>query len=261
MTRYVALVTAGGLLSPELSALCGTKIKALAPLGDRHFIEHVCAAIRASGTVETIAVVGNVAALRDAGVIADIWVEAGATLPENLRRAIAALREAGYLGGEERLLLCATDAVFLHADTVRELCRAAEDAPDADIVFPLVREADYERWFPGSPNVYVPLAGESVTGSSVQIVRPAGIERSLPHIERAFAARKSQWQMVRLLGAGFVWRFVTRTLSVADAVKKVEGATGLTVHAPFLSDARVAADVDSAADYEYAKRFYAVQEQ
>ncbi|MBC8140841.1 MAG: NTP transferase domain-containing protein [Armatimonadetes bacterium] len=256
MTRYAALVTAGGRLSPELSALCGTPIKALAPLGDRSFIEHVCSALRASGIVETIAVVGSVAVLQNAGIVADLWVEEGETLPENLRRAIAALREAGHLRGEERLLLCATDAVFLHADTVRELSRVADEAPNADIVFPLVREADYERAFPQSPNVYAPLAGERLTGSSVQIVRPAAIERSLPYIERAFAARKSQWQMARLLGAGFVWRFVTRTLTVADAVKKVESATGLQVHAPILTDARVAADVDSVTDYEYAKRYH-----
>lgn len=260
MPGIAALVTAGGLLPPELAAICGTTIKALAPLGDLRFIEHVCAALRASGIVDTVAVVGNVEALRNAGIVADLWVEEGATLPENLRRAIAALRGAGRLQNEERLLLCATDAVFLHADTLRELARVAEEVPDADIVFPLVRQADYERFFPGSPNVYAPLAGERLTGSSVQIVRPAAIERCLPDIERAFAARKSQWQMARLLGAGFVWRFVTRTLTVADAVKKVESATGLNVSAPIFADARVAADVDGVADYEYARRYLGVRD-
>ena len=254
MTRYAALITAGGRLSPELAALCGTEIKALAPLGDHRFIEYVIAALRDCGMVNTIAIVGDVAALQNAGVTADVWVNEGASLPENMRRAIVGLCNAGHLRGDDRLLLAATDAVFLHPDTVIALARAADIAPAADIVFPLVRQADYQAAFPGSPNVYAPLAGESLTGSSVQIVRPAAIVRCLPSIERAFNARKSQLKMAQLLGAGFLWRFITRTLTIADAVNKVESVTGLSVCAPILPDARVAADIDTVDDYRYAKK-------
>ena len=257
MARYAALITAGGTLSPELAALCGTGSKALAPLHGTPFIQHVIHALRTSGIVDVVGVVGCVAELQAAGVVAGVWADAGATAPENIRRGIVALQNAGYLAGDEPLLLCATDAVFLRGDTVCMLCRVAEESPDADIVFPVVRESDYRTQFPGSPNVFTPLASASVTGSSVQIVRPAAVVAALPYIERAFNARKSQWQMAKLLGAGFVCRFVTRTLTITDAAAKVAQITGLNINAPLFADARVAVDVDNVADYEYAHDYAA----
>lgn len=249
-----ALITAGGRLAPEVAGASGATVKALALLEGEPFIGRVLAALRASGAISTIAVAGPVETLRAAGVEADVWAEEGATGPENIQRGIAALRASGTLRGEERLLLCATDVVFLHSDTVRELIRIAAAVPDADIVFPIVRDHHYQRQFPGSPNVYVRLADGAFTGSSVQVVRPAAIEQNLTPIEKAFAARKSQWEMARLLGPAFIWRFVTRTLSSAEAVAKVSALTGLRCHAPIFEDARIAADVDTLADYRFACR-------
>ncbi|MBC8136045.1 MAG: NTP transferase domain-containing protein [Fibrella sp.] len=254
MGQYAALITAGGRLSPELATVCGTTVKALAPLGDSRFIERVQRALQDTGMVSVIAVVGPVGELQKAGIAADVWAEEKVTGPENILQGIVALREAGYLIGEERLLLCATDTVFLHGDTVRELIAIAETRPDADIVFPLVQREAYEAQFPGSPNVYAPLADGAFTGSSAQIVRLSAIGRCLPYIEKAFAARKSQWEMAKLLGWGFIWRFITRTLTIADAVAKVSAITGLNCYAPVFQDARVAADVDALGDYEYAKK-------
>jgi molybdopterin-guanine dinucleotide biosynthesis protein A len=258
MRQYAALITAGGRLSPELAAVCGTTVKALARLDESSFIERVMGALRDSGRVSVIAIVGPVGELRAAGVSADVWVEEGATGPENIHRGIAGLREAGHLRDEERLLLTATDTVFLHGDTVRDLIGIAETQPEADIVFPIVRRAAYEARFPDSPNVYALLANGAFTGSSAQIVRPSAIDRCLPDIEKAFAARKSQWQMAKLLGWNFIVRFVMRTLTVADAVAKVSAVTGLNCYAPIFEDARIAADIDTLADYEYAKRMLGV---
>ncbi len=235
--------------------MCGTTVKALAPLGDSRFIERVQRALRDCGAVSVIAIVGPVSELQAAGITADVWADEKVTGPENIQQGIVALREAGYLTGEERLLLCATDAVFLGAGTIITLLAEAETRPEADIVFPIVRRETYDTQFPGSPNVYAPLAEGAFTGSSVQIVRPSAMERCLPYIEKAFAARKSQWEMAKLLGWGFIWRFVTRTLTVNDAVAKISSVTGLNCHAPILGTALIAADVDTVADYKYAKKW------
>ncbi|MBC7809101.1 MAG: nucleotidyltransferase family protein [Akkermansiaceae bacterium] len=248
------MITAGGRLSPELAAVCGTTVKALVPLGDSRFIDRVVFALRDSGAVSAIAIVGPVSELQAAGIAADVWADEKMTGPENIQQGIVALREAGYLIGEERLLLCATDAIFLGAGTVIDLLAVAQTQPEADIVFPIVRREVYEQQFPGSPNVYAPLADGAFTGSSVQVVRPSAIERCLPYIEKAFAARKSQWEMAKLLGWNFTWRFITRTLTVDAAVAKVSAVTGLNCHAPIFPSARIAADVDTLADYEYAMK-------
>jgi len=255
-----ALITAGGRLSPDFAASCGTDIKALALLGKQTLIERVIAALRTSGLVSVIGIVGPVVRLQKAGICADLWIEEGPTGPENIQRGIVALRKAGHLRSEERLLLSATDVAFLSADTVQELCHVAEQRLDADVVFPIVRGETYDAAFPGSPNTYAPLMEGWFTGSSVQIVRPDAIERNLPVIEKAFAARKSQIAMARLLGLPFIVRFVTRTLSIAAAEARVGALTGLRCYAPVFTDARIAADIDLLADYQYASRFVAERE-
>jgi len=184
-----------------------------------------------------------------------LLVDEGATGPENIFRGIAALRDAGaHGGGEGHVLLSATDLPFLTGETVRALIAAVEaEAGDADIVFPIVRRRDYERHFPDSENVYARLRDGEFTGGSVQLVRPAAIERNLALIEKAFSARKSQVQMAYLLGLPFILRFLTRRLGVAEAEQQASRLTGCRCRALLFDDARVAADIDGPTDYHYAR--------
>lgn len=253
-----AIVTAGGRLSGPLTESAGTSIKALAPLGGRPLVAHVLDALRASGRVGTVAVVGPRGHLAEAGIEghAPLLVDEGQTGPENILRGLRALAELHGSGGKNdgHVLLSATDVPFLTGDSVRALVEAAEaDAADADIVFPILHRRDYESRFPGSPNEYARLRDGELTGGSVQLVRPSAIEANLPLIEKAFAARKSQVEMARLLGLPFILRFLTRQLTVAQAEEQASRLTGCRCRALVVRDARLAADIDSVADYDYAR--------
>jgi hypothetical protein len=78
------------------------------------------------------------------------------------------------------------------------------------------------------------------------------LQKSRPHIEQAFAARKSQVAMARLLGPVFIVRFLFKRLTVAHILERCQRVLGCT-GAPIRSCApELAYDIDEVPEYRYA---------
>jgi GTP:adenosylcobinamide-phosphate guanylyltransferase len=257
-TGIPAFVTAGGRLSPPMAEATGTTIKALVPLGGETLLARVIGALRRTESIGRIIVIGPKAEIektaRHAG--ADDVLQEGTTGPENLNIGLSAYRD--FLG-DRRIVFAASDLPYLHEDAVSGLLKRTSDDTTADIVFPVIHRADYEAQFPDSPNEWARLAGKEYTGGSVMLLRPAAIERNRAMIERVFAARKSQWDMARLLGLGFALKFKMGALTIPAAEERASQLTGCRCRALMESDPRLAADVDTIDDLQYAqKRFSAL---
>jgi hypothetical protein len=132
------------------------------------------------------------------------------------------------------------------------IARAAD--AEGDILFPVVTRAAYEARFPDSPNIWAPIDGEEYTGGSLTFVKPVAIERNHAIIEAVFEARKSQWAMARLLGMPFFFKFLLRRLTIPEMEDKATQITGSQCRALLNADARLAADIDTVQDWEYAVR-------
>lgn len=244
-----AVVTAGGRLSGPLAEAAGTTIKALAPVGGAPLIEPMLRALAATPGVGQAVIVGptrELAVLN--GVAATVArIEEGATGTENMRRGLEAVEAEA---GEGHVLLCTSDMPFIEAGAIAWLL---DNAPrDADIVYPVIRRADYDAAFPGSPNTWARLAGTEYTGGSILLVRPAAIRRNLALIEQVFHARKSQIGMAGLLGVPFVIRFLTGTLTVPQAEARACALTGCSCRALVGAPPQLAVDIDTLADYQWA---------
>ena len=175
-------------------------------------------------------------------------VPEGQTGPENVLRGLQAVRDEVGAG---MALVCTSDVPFIHADAITGLLQNAPST--ADIVFPVVSRADYDARFPGSPNVWTKLSGGEYSGGSVLLVRPDALEKNRALIERVFAARKSQWEMARMLGIGFALKFKMGKLTVAQAQARASEITGCRCHALLNGDPRLSADVDNLSDYLWAQ--------
>ena len=261
MTRagVPAVVTAGGRLTGPLADAAGTDLKALAPVGGVPMLARVVTALRGCAGVGRIVVVGPVERVEALACAAgaDTVLPEGATGPENVERGLRDAAAEARTFAHGQALLAATDAAFLTPGAVASLLEQAGALGDADIVFPVIARADYERVFPGSPNVWTPLGGAEWTGGSLQMVRADALERNRALIERVFAARKSQWEMARLLGLGFALRFKMGKLTIADAEARASQLTGCRCRALVGADPRLAADIDDLADWQWAESFAA----
>ena len=241
---------AGARLAGEFAQVAQTDIKALTPFGGETFLEIVLCALRESGRVNEIVVVGNVNALQ--GKVPDgvRIVADGQSGPANVEIGLNALSNTV---GDSLTLIVASDLPFLHAQAI---CSLLDNIPlsDADIVFPLTSRAVFERMFPGMPRVWTPIANYPCTGGSVLLMRPDAVRRNRALIERVFAARKSQWQMAMLLGLPFVFRFKTGKLTVMEAQNRASEITGCRCAAVTDADPRLVLDVDDMDEYRQAER-------
>ena len=257
-TRAVlpAVVTAGGRLSGELATAAGTTIKALAPFDGQTLLARMVRSLRAAPGVGRIVVVGPKEITAEAlATGADEVLAEGATGPENVLIGLRAVKGAA---GDGLAIVAASDLWGIDNEAIQAVLARVRDT-DGDILFPVVTRAVYDARFPDSPNVWTPIDGGEYTGGSVLLLRPAAIERNRELIERVFDSRKSQFAMARLLGLNFALKFLLRRLTIPEVETRASAITGCVCRALLDSDARLAADIDNLADYEYAKRRVAAQ--
>jgi len=252
--RIDAILPAGGRIRGSFAGEAGTEVKALIEFGGRTLAERTIDALRGTGCIERIVVVGAEEIVSHPGVrAADAALNSDPSNsgPTNIIQGLQWLREAR--GGEhpDRALVVTTDLPFLSPDAVIgfiELC-----PEDADICVPLISREEYVTAHPGATNLFVPMRDGQWTIGCAFLVRPEAIERNRDIIERVFRARKSQIGMARLLGIGLIARFLTRRLTVPMIEERCRAILGCSARAIRGCSAELAFDVDYYEDYRYAQ--------
>ena len=245
-----AVLPAGGRIDGEFARIAGAEIKALIPVQGETVLRRTIRVLRETGRVGKIAVVGPEEALaeaRDAG--ADAALPEGGSGPENFFRGLDWLERNGTAN---RIMIAATDLPFLTADALICFLDAC-DAKRPEIAVPVVSQAAMEARFPGLPGEYVPLREGNMTTGCVFLVDPDVLRRNRSSIEAIFTARKNQTAMARLLGPGFIFRFLLRRLSAQDIeaqCRRILNCSGAAIRD---SAPELAFDIDTPEEYEYAR--------
>ena len=245
-----ALVMAGGRLNGAFPREAGADVKALASVGGAPILRVVVEALRGASHVRRVCVVGPEAVRAALPDWSDecIWQEERDSAVANM---LAGFERLG-VHEQSTVLLCGADVAALHAEAVDDLLARA--APEADVVLPVIRREAFDRHYPGNRSKYVRLAEGSFTAGSQFLVRPLVLLENLPLLENLFAGRKSQLRMTRTLGVGFVWKLLTRRLTVPELESRFSTLTGC--HCRALLDCRpeLAFDIDSVEDLRYLRR-------
>lgn len=249
-----AILPAGGRLDPETAARAGTEVKALATFGGRTILERTIDALRESGSVRRIVVIGP-ALLRDhrACAAADAVLDEAATGPDNIFLGVDHL--ASQPDAVDEMLIATTDLPFLTGELVQRylgLC-----PPDREFCVPLISRSEFNERYPGATATFVTLRDGEFTAGCTYAAKLDALRKARPHIERVFEQRKSKLGMARLLGLGFVVGYLRRSLTVGDIERKVQSLLGCRGAAVPGSPAELAYDIDDLEDYEYAVRHLA----
>ena len=242
------VIPAGGTISAEYAQAIGTNVRALAPLGPerRPVMQIVVNALRQSGIVRHIVgVAPDAMTERITGV--DVWLPAGNSGPDNVRRGLTSLERP-----DAPALICTSDLPLLTPGAVRAF--AARCDPGADVHLGLVGAPAYETAFADAPpSQWVRLRDAGpVTICCLFGVRPILLQRHQTLLDRVFSARKSQAGMVKLLGPRLLWQWATRSLTLAAI--QARGEAVLNCRAQVLRDVdpALAFDIDDVGDYAFA---------
>ena len=247
-----AILPAAGRISGDFAAEAGAELKALIEIGGQTVLARTIDTVRATSRVGRIVVItAEEARTHPAMRLADaVLPEGGESGPDNIIAGLEWLREAR--GGTllDRVLVLTTDLPFLTPECLSEYMDACPR--DVDVCVPLVEDRSLLSRFPASRALFVKLRDGSWTIGCAFMINPAAFLENRQLIERCFQARKSQLRMAQLLGIGFILRFLTSRLTVADVEAHCRAVLGCSACAIRDSAPELAFDIDQVEDYRYA---------
>ena len=242
------VIPAGGRIAGEFAQQAGTEIKALIQFDEETILRRTLRALRDSGCVRRIAVVGPEEVLAEARASgADLTLPEGTTGPDNIYRGLD-----GLSGVSPHLLIVTGDMPFLTAESVRDFLTLCPH--EIEVCIPLVERHTFETKFPGLIRTDTPLRDGHFRLGGVFRVEVSTLRRTRSHLEQMFAARKNNVQMARMIGLPFIVRYLFRRLTVDQIVERaneVLQCRGAAIrHVP----PELAFDIDLPEELTYARQ-------
>ncbi|MCL6451655.1 MAG: nucleotidyltransferase family protein [Acetobacteraceae bacterium] len=245
--RVNALVLAGAPNEGKLKECSAAPFEALVPIKGRPMIRYVVDALRGSKAVEQVVVVGPVAELTP--VVEGDGLRLVAPVGNIIDNALEGIRA---LPRDKKVLVATADIPLITAgmiDGFLDLCSRR----DADFYYPIIERRLAEERFPNVKRTYVPIREGVFTGGNVVLLEPDAALRSADRARRFIDYRKSPLKMASILGWGFLFRLVTKSLSVPDLEVKISRLFDLRGVAVFCPYPEIGVDVDKPSDLELAE--------
>lgn len=242
--QWNAVVLGGGDPNDPLAAAHHVHVKTLIPVAGHPMALHVLRALRDSGRVGRIAYVGPTTP--DMDPLIDVRVTDQGQLLRNLEAGVQALGDTGA-----RVLVSTADIPMLRPEELRDLL---DEAPDAALVYPVVRRQDCEAAYPGVQRTFVKVRDGSFTGGNLFLLDPGLVGKFLPRLREVLAARKAPLKLAALIGPSVLLKLLTGRLTVKTLEEKVSAILQVPARALITPHASVGTDIDKEDDLTLAER-------
>lgn len=223
--------------------------KALLRINGKMMVEYVIEALRGVEGIGRIVAVGSEQelALPLAGKVDAVLHAEG---------SIMAGIDAGVrnLGSAEPILICTSDIPMITSEGIKDFIGQAL-ALEADLCYPIVDERLNREKYPEMERTYVPVREGRFTGGNIFYVHPKVLEKGFSLASRLVEARKNPLKMAGLLGLGFLFRFITGTLSIAQAERKISKMLQIKARAVISQYPEIGNDVDKPSDVMVATAY------
>lgn len=250
-----AIVTAGGILEPDnpLRGLTGVEKKALIPLGGRAMISWILDALRGSGLVDHMAVVGLKPNELDYEDNQLYFVDPKGGLVDNIYAALDKLQDINP--SVKKILLLSSDIPLVTPEIIRgfvEECGSQE----GDIYYAVVEEKTMEARFPGSNRTFVPFKGGRYSGGDAFLTDVAAANGNADLARSLTSSRKNYLQQARAIGFSFIIRFLLRMMTVHEAATRASERINLNKGQVVVTRfAELGMDLDKPHQYEMIKAY------
>ena len=242
MELWNAVVLGGGDAGDPFPAAHGASVKALIELEGKPMGLWVLEALRGSNRVGRVAYVGPLTL--EMRALVDVAVAQRGGLLDNLGAGVEAL------GAQARVLVVTADVPLMTGAMLQGVLDAA---PDASLVYPVVRREECEAQFPGVRRTYARLADGSFTGGNVFLLDPRLIHQFLPRLRALLALRKKPVALAREIGVGVLVKLLLGRLRIAELETRVSAILGVPARALVTPHAAVGTDVDQEEDLTLAR--------
>lgn len=244
-----AVVLAGGSAEEKLKRHTGVSSEALIPIGEHIMVDYVVKALEESSCVDQIALVGPVVELNNYGDRPRMkLVEVGKTVMESVLNGVKAVGSSKYV------LITSSDIPLISSAALTDFIEACVKKGEADLYYPIIEKRLSESKYPGADRTYVHFREGTFTGGNIFLVRPEIIEPRMELTEKLISLRKSPLALCRVIGVGFILKYLLRRLSVREAEEKFSkllDIKGVTVSCMY---PEIGMDIDKPSDLELVEQ-------
>ncbi|MCA9930404.1 MAG: nucleotidyltransferase family protein [Anaerolineales bacterium] len=250
------VITAGGLPTPEDPLYAYTKgsSKALLDMGGRTMLERVVDALQASKHVGEIVVVGLGSNM---GMTFQRPVHHVPDQGSLIGNVIAGIRFLQKQNPETKLvMLSSADIPAITPAIVNafiESCRPHDRA----IYYNFVDKPTMDGRFPGSNRTFVKLKGTEIAGGDMLLVDAALADSHTDLWQALTEGRKHAWKLARVVGLGFLIKFLFHRVGLADIEATAERIIGKPVQVVLSPFAELAMDADKPHQVDLLQREFA----
>lgn len=237
-----AIVLAGGDASRVDPSFTGPK--SLIKVGGKPMIDYVMTALRDCAELRrTVIALPPGADRADFPWPADDFVEDAAGVIDAIKKSVLTLGEDGYM------LIVSSDAPLITALGIKDFVGKCK-REQADVYYSIIRKETTEAAFPGTRRTYLNLKDGTFTGGNVHLARKETFMRNTETGELMFDLRKNPLSILRLLGLGFVLKYITGRLDVRTLENKAAEVLDAKVKAVITVYPELGIDVDKPEDLE-----------
>jgi GTP:adenosylcobinamide-phosphate guanylyltransferase len=247
-----AIITAGGRLKPgdPLLELTHIEKKALIPLAGRPMVGWVVEAVRGSGIVGNIALVGLTPEEFPVDDSQLYYIEPADSLIDNIFAGLDKLR--GLTPDLKKFLLFSSDIPLITPEIVRGFVAECGDQ-SGEMYYAGIEERTMEARFPGSKRSYVPFKGGRYCGGDAFLVDVAASYGNIDLARKLTGSRKNYLAQLMLTNIGFIIRFLLRRMTIHDMAEEVVDLVGFRPKAVDTKFAELGMDLDKLHQYEIIK--------
>jgi len=252
MNAFNALVLAGSRNAEDpLAAVRGGTHRALLEVVGVPMLIRVVRALHASSCVDRIAVsIDDAGAFEAVPELRELEARGELTRQPSLsspsRSVLAALN--GHLLGN-RVLVTTADHALLTREIIDHFAAGAEQS-DADLAVGVVAESVIRTRYPSTTRTYLRFRDGGYSGANLFAFRSERARRAAEFWIRAESFRKQPWRLASAFGPMTLVLFVSRQLTLEDALERASRAIGCRIRAVPLPFAEAAIDVDRPSDLD-----------
>lgn len=242
-----AVVLAGGDASKVVASAAGPK--SLIDIAGRPMIGYVTDALRQCSELD------NIVIALPAGTDPAPFAGLGTKIVTDTHGVVDAIYQAiKVLDRDGYVMVVSSDTPMISAAALNDFLGDCKTS-DAEIYYTVIPKEVIEKKFPGTRRTYIRLRDGIFTGGNVHLAAKDAFIRTKAMGERIFANRKSPLGLIRLIGFGFVMRFLFGRLTIASLEAGAGRALGAKVKAVVTRHPELGVDVDKPEDLKIAEAY------
>ncbi len=255
---YQAIVLAGEREnSNPLAQRLGVAAGVLVPVAGKTCIDRVLDSLSASACIDAIKVCGPAAKVLDAhpDLQQRITTAADTSWLAPMQGPAASALSAAVLLDEWPILLTSGDHALLQAPTIDKFYDdVTHKIHTADVIVGLVPYTRVSAAYPDTQRTLLRFSDGVFCGSNLFALITPEAKHVLEFWQTLESLRKQPWKIAARLGLLTLIRYLSRRLSVNQAMARLSDLAGCRISWVSVDDPRAAVDVDSYADWLLAQK-------